>query len=96
MDVGDVEIKRWIIRNSEYKVGETTDGHRIVFTSPGPVSAYANITLSQVVPHRIDQLEQGGALSGVEAGFLREAVDYFRNYNFDVMERGLDRNEENQ
>lgn len=79
-----VRVKRVLVRHPFYTVVETEDGHRMILTgNDGPLSSYANIQTSQVLHHRLEQLERAGALSGIEKDVLDEALEVYRNTLFD-------------
>lgn len=81
-----VRVKRVLVRHPFYTVVETEDGHRMILTdNDGPLSSYANIQTSQVLHHRLEQLERVGALSGIEKDVLDEALKVYRNTLFDRM-----------
>lgn len=85
-NVPEKRIRRILTDNPLYKVVETDDGMRVVLTDDdGPLSVFANIQTSQLLHHRVTQLEQGGAISPIEAEVLDAALTAYRNELFDAL-----------
>lgn len=85
-NVPEKKIRRILADNSLYKVVETEDGLRVVLTDDdGPLSVFANIQTSQLLHHRVAQLERDGAISPIEADVLDAALTAYRDDLFDAL-----------
>lgn len=74
-----MKVRRVLTDNPLYKVVETESGDLLVLTGEhGPMSAFANIQTTQILHHRVEQLEKVNSITGLERQVLDEALTQYR------------------